>query len=86
MKEQILKIADDLRADNISEQMARLLLIDLFDRPEVPSWLKDDDVLIAKTYHSNGKKLLAVKHIADIARLHNNKPLRWAKMFCERNF
>lgn len=83
MKEQILKIADDLRNGAIDEQKAWTLLLGLLSVSNWPSWLKEDDVAIAKLYYQNGEKLIAVKHLCEIAKPHLETPLKWAKTFIE---
>jgi hypothetical protein len=47
----------------------------------LPTWLSEDDVNIAKLYYQNGERLLAVKHLRDIANNHVAAPLKWAATF-----
>jgi len=84
MKEQILKIADDLRSGAIDENKAKALLLDVLNNEKYwPSWLTVDDFTVAKLYYQSGEKLLAVKHLSLIAAPYIENRLAWAKMFVE---
>jgi len=83
-----LKLADDINSGCINGTVAESIVmsyIGYVDPLRIPEWLSEEDIDIAVAYYRCGKKLLAVKHICEIAKPYmEHNTLRWSKEFIER--